>query len=191
MRGASTRLAYTRFMYSSSPAPSSAASTLTLVVLLAIVVLVARSRRITKNVEIQQGQRIRHLAITALDPLVSLVVIGPALWRLLANGGWHIPAALIGGGAGVVIGLQRARVMLVGVRRDLKSVVLQRSGLEYALVGLLVVLRSLEANLNLHHATAASAGVCGLAALGLVEAFVRSGRIMMRYFTEPAPVINQ
>jgi hypothetical protein len=121
---------------------------------------------------------------------VSLIVIAPALWRLLSSDGWHIPAAVLGGCVGIIIGLQRAKVMLVSARRDIKSVVLQRSGLEYGLVGLLIALRSIEANLNLHDASLASTGVCALAGLGLAEAFARSGRIVQHYLAEEAPRIN-
>lgn len=177
-------------MHSTSTSQTSATSTLALFALLVIAVLVARSRRASKDVTISAGQRIRHIAITVLDPLVSLIVIAPALWRLLASDGWHIPAAVLGGCVGIIIGLQRAKVMLVSVRRDIKSVVLRRSGLEYGLVGLLIALRSLEANLNLHDASLASTGVCALAGLGLAEAFARSGRIIQRYLVEESPQVN-
>ena len=184
------RLPYTRVMHSTSTSQTSVTSTLALIALLVIAVLVARSRRASKDVTISAGQRIRHIAITVLDPLVSLIVIAPALWRLLASDEWHIPAAVLGGCVGIIIGLQRAKVMMVSARRDIKSVVLRRSGLEYGLVGLLIALRSLEANLNLHDASLASTGVCALAGLGLAEAFARSGRIIQRYLAEESPQVN-
>ena len=184
------RLPYTRVMHSTSTSQTSVTSTLALIALLVIAVLVARSRRASKDVTISAGQRIRHIAITVLDPLVSLIVIAPALWRLLASDEWHIPAAVLSGCVGIIIGLQRAKVMMVSARRDIKSVVLRRSGLEYGLVGLLIALRSLEANLNLHDASLASTGVCALAGLGLAEAFARSGRIIQRYLAEESPQVN-
>lgn len=165
-------------------AASSEGSGGSLVVLGALIVvafLVRRGRLQSRRANLAKGERMRPLLITWIDPVISLVIIGPLLWRLLAGGGANVFAAISGGVVGAVIGYLRARVMFVRAEKGSFAVVLKRSGVEYALVGVLIVLRSLEGQLELHRVSASTAVVSALAALGLVEAFVRVGCIIGRY----------
>jgi fumarate reductase subunit D len=123
----------------------------------------------------------RPLAITCIDPIISLLIIGPLLWRLVSLGGGDAVSAAGGAVVGVVIGYFRAWVMFVRAEKGSMSVVLKRSAVEYALVFVLIVLRLIEGKLEIHHISAATAGVAALAALGLVEAFARAGFITARY----------
>jgi len=165
-------------------------SLLLLPVLVVLVVLVRRGKLQSTQATLGRGERIRPLAITLLDPLVSLVIIGGYLWRLSTANVAHLVAAIAGAAVGVAIGRLRAKVMYVRAVPETRSIVLTRSGLEYALVGLLLVLRLTENSLNTTHATVASAAVAALAALALSEAFARSAFIVARYRREaaaPAP----
>ena len=64
---------------------SGAGSLLVLVVLIVIAVLVRRGRMNTAHVPLAKGERIRPLAITLLDPVVSLFIIGPIFWHLTST----------------------------------------------------------------------------------------------------------
>jgi uncharacterized membrane protein YobD (UPF0266 family) len=101
----------------------------------------------------------------------------------MSSSGANTVAAIGGAVAGVVIGYFRARIMFVRAEKRSFSVVLKRSGVEYALVFLLIVLRSIEGRLELDHVSTATVVVAALAALGLVEAFARAGFIIFRYAT--------
>ena len=127
----------------------------------------------------------RPLAITCIDPIISLVIIGPLLWRLVSASGANALGALVGAAVGIVIGYFRAKVMFVRAEKRSFSVVLKRSGVEYGLVLVLIVLRSIEGQLQLDHASAGTVFVAALAGLGLVEAFTRAGFIIGRYVTHP------
>jgi hypothetical protein len=157
--------------------------------LVVVAFLVRQGRRNSRTANLERGERMRPLLITCIDPLVSLLIIGPLLWRLLHVGPGNVVGALAGAAVGIVIGYYRARVMFVRAEKTTFSVVLKRSGVEYGLVFVLIVLRSIEGQLELGHASAATVAVAALASLGLVEAFVRSGLIIYRYVThEVVPV---
>ncbi|MBU6515688.1 MAG: hypothetical protein KGL23_08275 [Acidobacteriota bacterium] len=148
--------------------------------------LVRRGRLQSRTAQLEQGQRIRPLAITLLDPLFSVVIIGPYLWRLITHSSTHVAVAVVGALLGVLIGYARARVMFVRAIRPTTSVVLRRSGFEYALLALLIVLRSAESTIERSSSTLASLGVTLLAALALSEAISRSGFIVKRYLDSPS-----
>src|SRR5580698_4359725 len=95
-----------------------AGSVVVLGVLVVIMVLVQRGRMNTANVPLAKGERIRPLAITLLDPVVSLIVIGPIFWHLTTTNVDHVILAVAGGAVGVVIGWARARVMFVRAARE-------------------------------------------------------------------------
>lgn len=161
----------------------SGTSILVLGALVVIAVLVRQGRAQSRNADLQRGERMRPLAITCIDPLISLLVIGPLLWRLVSTHGVNLAGALGGAAVGVVIGYFRARVMFVRAEKRSYAVVLKRSGVEYALVFVLIALRSLEGQLELHRASAGSVAVAVIAGLGLVEAFARAAFIVGRYAT--------
>ena len=106
-----------------------------LAVLVVIMVLTRRGRMNTSNVPLDKGERIRPLLITLLDPVVSLVIIGPIFWHLTTTNVEHLILAVVGGVIGVGIAWARARVMFVRAVHATKSVILRRSGAEYALLG--------------------------------------------------------
>jgi hypothetical protein len=159
----------------------SGSSILVLIALVAVAFLVRQGRQQSRNANLNRGERMRPLAITCIDPLISLVIIGPLLWRLVSASGANTLAAIGGAIVGLVIGYFRARIMFVRAEKRSFSVVLKRSGIEYALVFLLIVLRSIEGQLQLDHVSAATIFVSALASLGLVEAFARAGFIIGRY----------
>ncbi len=154
------------------------------VVLGALVVvsfLVRQGRLQSRGANLNPGERLRPLAISCIDPLISLLIIGPLLWKLASHHSGNLAGAVGGAVIGVVIGYFRARVMFVRTQKRTRSVVLRRSGIEYALVAVLIVLREIEGSLELDHVSTATVAVAALAALGLVEAFARAGFIIGRY----------
>jgi hypothetical protein len=168
-----------------------ATSLLVLGALVVVAFLVRRGKLQSRSANLNKGERMRPLLITCIDPLISLLIIGPLLWRLVSADAANALGAVGGALAGVVIGYFRANVMFVRAEKGSVSVVLKRSGVEYGLVALLVVLRSLEGQLELHKASAGTVAVSALAALGLVEAFARAGFIIGRYVAHhelPAPL---
>jgi hypothetical protein len=162
-------------------------------VLIVVAILVQIGRRQSRSVELHRGERLRPLLITCIDPLISLLIIGPALWSLVSTHVANALGAIVGGAVGVVIGYFRARVMFVRAERATYSIVLKRSGLEYGFVLLLVVLRVVEGQLKVDHASAATVAVAALAGLALVEAFARSGFIVARFIShsDEVPEISQ
>lgn len=153
--------------------------------MIAIMILVRRGRRQSQGAQLAAGERMRPLLITVLDPIVSIVIIGSYLWRLVVHSPEHLFAAIVGGGVGIAVGYARSRVMFVRADRSLSSIVLRRSGLEYALVGLLLLLRVTENSLHANSSSLAIEAVSALASLGLFEAVSRSAFIVARYRSAP------
>jgi len=158
---------------------------ITLAALVAISVLVRRGRLQSRRSALAPRERIRPLAITLLDPVISVIIIGPFVAHFVRSSSVHLVAAVIGAVAGVAIGYWRARVMFVRSLRSTRSVVLRRSGLEYALVGVLIVLRTLEGSIDRSHSAIALSALTALATLALVEAIARSYFIVDRYRRSP------
>jgi hypothetical protein len=157
----------------------------TIAALVAISVLVRRGRLQSRTSALAPRERIRPLAITLIDPVISVIIIGPFVWHFVDTSALRLGAMTLGGVGGVAIGWARARIMFVRALKDTTSVVLRRSGLEYGLVVVLIVLRSLEGTIDRSHSSLAVAGVTGLATLALVEALSRSAFIVQRYAQSP------
>jgi hypothetical protein len=155
------------------------------VALVVISRLVRRGRLQSRTANLAPGERIRPLAITLLDPLISLLIIGQLVWHLVSQSTTHVLAAVVGSILGVAVGYVRARVMFVRAIKATTSIVLRRSGLEYGLVAMLVALRSTEGSIEHTSSTLAKSVVAGLASLALVEAIARSGFIVKRYLESP------
>jgi hypothetical protein len=158
------------------------------VVVVALVVisrLVRRGRLQSRTANLVPGERIRPLAITLLDPLISVMVIGQLVWHLVSQSTMHVLAAVVGSILGVIIGDARARVMFVRAIKSTRSIVLRRSGLEYGLLAVLIALRSAEGTIEHSSSSLAKSVVTGLATLALVEAIARSGFIVKRYLDSP------
>jgi hypothetical protein len=167
---------------------SGAGSLVSLVALVIIAVLVRRGRMNTANVPLAKGERVRPLAITLLDPIVSLVIIGPIFWHLTSTNVVHVVYALIGAVVGVGIAWARARVMFVRAVRSVKSVVLRRSGAEYALLGLLIVLRLVEDSVTHDRIGVESLVLTALISLAVFEPIGRTTFISLKYLkSENAP----
>jgi hypothetical protein len=152
----------------------------------AISILVRRGRLQSRSSNLAAKERIRPLAITLLDPVISVVIIGPFVWHFISHSTTHLFVAIVGGAFGIAIGYARARVMFVRAIRETKSIVLRRSGLEYGLVVILVILRSAQGSVERSSSGAAQSLVTALAGLALVEAVARSGFIVKRYVDSPA-----
>lgn len=162
-------------------AQGSGTSIIVLGALVVVALLVRQGRLQSRGANLNPGERMRPIAITCIDPVISAVIIGPLLWRLVSAHGLDVAGAAAGAVVGMVIGYYRARVMFVRSVRASAAVVLQRSGVEYALVFVLIVLRSVQGQLELHRVSATTVAVAALAALGLVEAIARAGFIISRY----------
>jgi hypothetical protein len=152
-----------------------------LAVLVVIMILVRRGRMNTANVPLEKGERIRPLLITLLDPVVSVVIIGPIFWHLTTTNVEHFTMAVIGGVVGIAIAWARARVMFVRAVLEVKSVILRRSGAEYALLGLLIVLRLIEDSVKNPRVGVQSLVLTALIALAIFEPIARSAFIVLKY----------
>ncbi len=150
-----------------------------------ISILVRRGRLQSRSANLAARERMRPLAITLLDPLISVVVIGPFVLHFISMSSTHVAAAIVGAGAGVAIGYTRARIMFVRAVKQNKSIVLRRSGLEYGLLFILIVLRATEGSIERSSSTAALLAVTALASLALIEAIARSAFIVKRYIDAP------
>ncbi len=158
--------------------------------MVAISILVRRGRLQSRTSNLAAKERIRPLAITLLDPVISVIIIGPFVWHFLSHSTAHVLAGCVGAALGVVVGYARARVMFVRAIHETKSVVLRRSGLEYGLVLVLIVLRSTEGSFERSSSGLARSLVTALATLALVEAVARSGFIVERYLNDvPSPFV--
>jgi hypothetical protein len=158
-----------------------AGSFIVLILLVVIMVLVRRGRMNSANVKLAKGERIRPLAITMLDPVLSVIIIGPIFWHLLSTNVDHVAIAVAGGGVGVGIGWARARVMFVRAVRETRSVILRRSGAEYALLGLLIGLRLVESSVKHDRVGFESLALTALIALAVIEPIGRSTFIVLKY----------
>jgi hypothetical protein len=131
-----------------------------------------------------KGERVRPLAITLLDPVVSLVIIGPIFWHLVSTNVDHVAYSLLGAVVGIGIGWARARVMFVRAIRASKNVVLRRSGVEYGLLSLLIVLRLVESSVKNDRVGFQSFALTVLIALAVIESIARSLFILIRYLND-------
>jgi hypothetical protein len=152
-----------------------------LAVLVVISILVRRGRLNTANVPLEKGERVRPLLITLLDPVVSLVIIGPIFWHLMTTNVEHVAMAAVGAVVGVGIAWARAKVMFVRAEPEVKSVVLRRSGAEYALLGLLIVLRLIEDSVKNNRLGTESIILTALISLAVFEPIARSTFIVLQY----------
>ncbi len=143
-----------------------------------------KGRRNSTNVTLVKRERLRPLSITLVDPLISLVLIGQIFWSLASSDVGHVSCAILGAPFGVAIGWARARVMYVRAIPGIKSVILRRSGTEYALLALLLGLRLAEDSVTNNRSGFASYALTALIALAVVEAFARTGFILQKYLTE-------
>ncbi len=158
-----------------------------LAVLIVIVVLVRRGRKLSTPGTVQRGERVRPVAITLLDPVVSIIVIGDVAWRLLSHGGSHVFAGFVGAVIGIGIGVARARVMYVRTLPESTNIVLRRSPIEYGLVFVLIILRSVEATVERAGSTTASLLLTALVCLGVVEAVTRSTLVIRQFWLDRTP----
>jgi len=157
---------------------------LILLFLVAAFFLVRKGRSDTKGTMLLPRQRIRPVLLEILDPLLAFIVVGPVLAHELNADTWHVLAGLVGVGAGVPIGLLRSRVQYVRAIRSSKSVVLVRSRAEYALIFLLVILRSSESSIRQNHSTSVTLLFALLLALPIGESCARTFSMVVKYRNE-------
>ena len=110
-----------------------------------------------------------------LDPLLAIVVVGPVLAHELNLNTWHVLAGLIGISVGIPIGLLRSRVQFVRATKSSRA--------EYALVILLVILRSSQDSIRQNHTTSITLLLAMLLALPIGESFARSVSMVNKYHT--------
>ncbi|HEY5266007.1 MAG TPA: hypothetical protein VIJ40_04270 [Acidimicrobiales bacterium] len=156
---------------------------LIVIVMFAVVAstLVRKGRADPAAKNLQPRQRIRPLLLECLDPVLAIVVVGPVLAHELTLDFWHVLAALIGASAGIPIGILRSRVQFVRAIKHSKSVVLTRSNAEYALIILLVILRSAEGSIRQSSSTLVTLLVAMLLALPVGESCARTISMVEKY----------
>jgi len=143
--------------------------------------LVRKGRTDPNIASLAPRQRIRPITLEWLDPLLAIIVVGPLLAHELHFSLWHAAAAAVGASIGIPIGLLRSRVQFVRAIASTKSVVLTRSNAEYALVVLLVVLRSAQDFLSKSHSSLVTILFAALLALPIGESCARSVSITSKY----------
>ncbi len=163
---------------------SPAATGVLLILCVVIVIMVRRGRATGATAGLVKGERARPIGITMLDPLLSVIVIGSVAAHLVTLGATHVIVAIVGGIAGVAIGVARAKVMYVRRIPGSNNIVLRRSAIEYGLLLLLVVLRTVEGSIEHSSASWASLVLTSLVYLALVEAIVRAGIIVYRFLRD-------
>lgn len=168
-------------MIADSSNSAGAGSYLVLVILVVIAILRSRSIRQNRDVVLAPRERLRPLAITLFDPLVSIVLIGGVLWDLMTRSPEHVLAATLGALAGIPIGLARAKVMYVRAVKESKSVVFRRSGIEYGLLALLLALRIAESSISHLHNSLATDALTALIGLAVAESIARAVAIVLKY----------
>jgi hypothetical protein len=143
--------------------------------------LVRKGRTDPNIPSLQPRQRIRPITLEWLDPVLAIIVVGPLLGHELRLSVWHVVAAVLGASIGIPIGWLRSRVQFVRAIASTKSVVLTRSNAEYALVVLLVVLRSAQDFLSKSHSALITIVFAALLALPIGESVARSVSITNKY----------
>jgi hypothetical protein len=161
-----------------------AGSYLVLVILVAIAIMRRRGISQNRGMILNKGERLRPIAITMLDPVISIVLIGTVLWSLMMRNDAHFAAALLGAAGGIPLGLARARVMYVRSVGTAKSVVFRRSAIEYGLLALLLALRIAEDSISHLRSGFASYALTALIALAVAESIARAAAIGLRYHRE-------
>jgi hypothetical protein len=146
--------------------------------------LVRKGRADPASQYLEAKQRIRPLMLEYLDPIITLIVVGPVLAHELNIGALHILLGVVGACAGIPIGLLRSRVQYVRAIENSKSVVLTRSKAEYFLLILLIAIRSSEDSIRSSTATGVTLLVAFLLAFPLGESCARSYSIVKKYQRE-------
>lgn len=143
--------------------------------------LVRKGRLDPQAAYLQPKQRIRPLMLEYLDPLYAAIIVGPVLWHEMNLSTWHVVASLLGASIGIPIGVLRSRVQFVRAAPSSRSVVLTRSRAEYALLVVLIILRSAEGFVKREHAQALTLVAAALLALPIGESLARSLSIVQKY----------
>ena len=158
-----------------------AQSIIFLVLLVVSASLVRKGRADPAASTLAPRQRIRPLALEWLDPVLALVVVGPVLWHELTLSAVHVGAGILGLLLGCPVGVLRSRIQFVRAIESTKSVVLTRSNAEYALVILLVILRSAESSIERQHGAGITFLLTVLLAFAFGESATRSAAITQKY----------
>lgn len=154
--------------------------------LLAMAVIRRRGMKDIEPGSLAKGERQRPLLMTWLDPVIAVIFVGSVFVGLLDRDPWHLVAALVSGMVGIPIGIARAKVMFVRSQPHVRAVVFRRSGLEYGLLGLLLLLRLVEGSIETLHNGTLTWLLTALIALALVESITRALAITRRYHAHAA-----
>jgi hypothetical protein len=164
-------------------------------VVLALVIFMTilgrRGVRQSRVANLNKGERQRPILITWLDPVLAVLFVGSVLWGLITSDVGRLVIAIVGGTAGVPLGVVRARTMYVRAVKPYKSVVFRRSTLEYGLLSVLLVLRIIESSIAKLHNDVATYALTGLIAFALVESVARTFNIGLRYHRDTRPAVNE
>ncbi len=165
-----------------SPAPQGGGTLLVLLAFMAIMNHLRRQgRKDPAAATLLPRQRIRPMAMQWLDAVFVVVFFGISdrtLAPRLVSTPAHLALSGVGAVVGMIIGLARARAMFVRALPTSRAVVLTRSGREYVLVGLLIILRVVEAAIV---TGPWSVLVLALVVLAMVDSIVRSAEITRLY----------
>jgi hypothetical protein len=152
-----------------------------LVLLVVIAIMRNRGLRQNRDIVLNKGERLRPVAITMLDPVISIVLVGTVLWSFMTRNDAHFGVALVGAALGIPFGMARARVMYVRAVGTAKSVVFRRSAIEYGLLALLLALRIAEDSISHLRSGFASYLLTALIALAVAESIARAVAIYLHY----------
>ena len=164
-----------------SSSPGGASLAILYGILIVMVLLRRQGRARTEPGSLAAGERQRPLAMTWLDPVLSIVFIGSVLWSLVSRDPAHVLAAVVGVAAAVPIGIARARTMYVRAVPAARCVVFRRSQLEYGLLGVLVVLRLLEDAIARQRSGVVTFVLTALIALAVAESIARAAGVTVLY----------
>ncbi len=155
----------------------------------ALVVAAGRWRRAASSASLAGGERLRPLALLAIEPVIYVVLVAGLLADELSESAAHLVAVLVGAAGGAFLGRYRARIMYVRADAARRAIVVRRSAAEYAALAVLVVLEIGRGQLQdkadrLDHPL--SLLLTALIGFALSEALVRIGIMAARYRREIA-----
>lgn len=150
-------------------------------VIIATLVLRYRTRLHRPHVTLATGERLRPVYAIPMDTVLTIVFVGLVLFDLATRNLWHALSAAAGIAAGVAIGRLRARIQYVRAEPKSQSIVMRRSGVEYAILALLLGVRLAEDYVVKSHTTVFTCILAALMSVALAQSVTRSSLIVARY----------
>ncbi|MGY1711856.1 hypothetical protein ACI8AC_20360 [Geodermatophilus sp. SYSU D00758] len=155
------------------------------VVALAVLLVLAgyafwRRRVLRRRYHLDKRERAVRLGQQWLEPLLAVVVVGGVLAKDVAAGPAHLVALAVGGTAGAVLGVLRARYLLGRVRRVGNRLVLERTWQEVLLLVLLLVLQMVQREVSTESTSPLALVSTALLSAGVLESVARVAYLTLR-----------